>query len=374
MPVEVGQGFQELMALGHDVAAALNVEDALRAVTRAATEITAPSAVSFWTADERTRTLSLAAVSDEAIFADLPLTTLRFGEGLAGEVARTRRSVRVRDVFADERLVFADWHRRHGLRSCDGLPIVFKDSILGVLTYSRREPLADDDEVRDVLAFFADQAAIVIRNARRLEGLLDVNRQLSSIQSVDTLLATIAEVCGRLLGADFVALRVVDGDELVLKGTWGDADRMSLAERIGRESLPGAVVATGRPLNVANALEDPRQLSVHREAVERFGYRGLLGVPVKVGERVLGVLSIRTRRAEAYSASDVGLASAFASQAAVALDNARLAGEHAQLYARLAGQDAAARGAAPAGAGPDGHARRTGGLHRGRARGGGALR
>ena len=336
MPVEVSQGLQELMALGHDVAAALNVEDALRAVTRAATEITAPSAVSFWTADERTRTLTLAAVSDETTFADLPLTTLRFGEGLAGEVARTQRSINVPDVFVDERPAFGDWHRRHGLRSCDALPIVFQDSILGVLTYSRREPLAPDDEVRDVLAFFADQAAIVIRNARRLEGLLDVNRQLSSIQSVDTLLATIADVCGRLLGADFVALRVVDGDDLVLKGTWGDADRMSLSERIGRESLAGVVVATGRPLNLANALEDPRQLPVHRDAVERFGYRGLLAVPVKVGERVLGVLSIRTRRAEAYSVSDVSIASAFASQAAVALDNARLAGEHAHLYARLA--------------------------------------
>ena len=205
-----------------------------------------------------------------------------------------------------------------------------------MLTCSRRDPLADDDETRDVLEFFVDQAAIVIRNARRLEGLLDINRQLSSIQSVDTLLATIAEACGRLLDADFVALRVVDGEELVLKGTWGDADRMSLSERIGRESLAGAVVATGRPLNLANALEDPRQLAVHREAVERFGYRGLLAVPVKVGERVIGVLSIRTRRAEAYEASDVSVASAFASQAAVALDNARLAAERAQLYARLA--------------------------------------
>ena len=69
---------------------------------------------------------------------------------------------------------------------------------------------------------------------------------------------------------------------------------------------------------------DPRVIPAHREAAARLGYRAFLGVPVKLGERVTGVLSIRTRRPGGFSKEDETIATAFASQAATALENARL--------------------------------------------------
>jgi signal transduction histidine kinase len=332
----VSNRLQGLMVLSRAVSASLDVDEALRAVTRAAMAITSPSFVSVWAADERTATLTLAAVSDEQTFADFPGKTLHFGQGLVGEVARTRQAVHVPDVFVDGCVAFADWGRRHGFVTWDGIPILFENSILGVLTYSRRVPFADRDETHDVLAFFVDQAAIVIRNAKRLEALLEVNRQLSSIQSVEALLATIAEACGRLLASDSVGFRLVDGDEMVLTGTWGDADSIALKPRLRfGESLSGVVASTGQPLNLANALDDPRRLPLHREAAERLGYRAWLGVPVKLGELVLGVLNMRTHRPEGFSESDVSIATAFASQAAVALENARLYAEAHRKTQRL---------------------------------------
>jgi hypothetical protein len=62
----------------------------------------------------------------------------------------------------------------------------------------------------------------------RLETLLEMNRQLSRIQPLDLLLGKMAEACGALLGADSVGIRVLDGDELVLTGVFGQAR----AERI----------------------------------------------------------------------------------------------------------------------------------------------
>jgi signal transduction histidine kinase len=154
---------------------------------------------------------------------------------------------------------------------------------------------------------------------------------------VDALLANIAEACGRLLGSDSVTFRVIEGDEMALTATWGDAGRMALKPRIALgESLSGAVATAGRPLNLVNALDDPRQLPAHRKEMERLGYRAWLGVPMKLGDHVIGVLGIRTRRAEGFSQSDVSIASAFASQAAVALENARLEADRARLYAGLA--------------------------------------
>src|SRR5262249_60632883 len=81
-------------------------------------------------------------------------------------------------------------------------------------------------EERELMGLLADQAAIAIRNARlqhvlrtrqaHLETLLEMSRQLSKIQPVESLLATIAEACGRLLDSDTVGFRPLDADHLLL--------------------------------------------------------------------------------------------------------------------------------------------------------------
>src|SRR5262249_15625191 len=90
------------------------------------------------------------------------------------------------------------------------------------------------------------------------------------------------------------------------------------------ESLSGIVADPGAPLALDDVTEDPRLIPAHRGAIKRLGYRAYLGVPIKVGERVTGVLSIRTRRPTGFSKEDETIATAFASQAATALENARL--------------------------------------------------
>ena len=57
---------------------------------------------------------------------------------------------------------------------------------------------------------------------------------------------------------------------------------------------------SGEPLVVTDLATDSRLIPAHREAFVRRGYRGLLAVPVKIGDRVAGVLSIRTRREGAF--------------------------------------------------------------------------
>src|SRR2546428_12950041 len=62
----------------------------------------------------------------------------------------------------------------------------------------------------------------------------------------------------------------------------------------------------------------------------------MLAVPVKVGERVVGVLTILSRRPEGFCAEDLIMATAFAAQAAVALENSRLYDEIQRAYDELA--------------------------------------
>jgi signal transduction histidine kinase len=164
-----------------------------------------------------------------------------------------------------------------------------------------------------------------LSHRERLERLLETSRALSRIQPLESLLAKIAEACGHLLNSDSVGIRIREADDLVLAGAYGDAREAmpTVRLKIG-ESLSGTVAATGEPLIVSDPAHDSRMTPMHREAYQRGGYKAFLGVPLTLGSQVLGVLSVRTRREHGFSLEDLGLAMAFAAQAAIALENSRL--------------------------------------------------
>ncbi|MGH7397838.1 MAG: ATP-binding protein [Candidatus Rokuibacteriota bacterium] len=170
----------------------------------------------------------------------------------------------------------------------------------------------------------------------RLESLVEISGDLSRMQELDSLLGRIAEACGRLVATDWVVFRLVHGNELVIAGTQERSEYVVTPRlRIG-DSLAGQVAATGQPLSVRDPANDPRVLPEHAEGMRRFGARGFLGVPAKIGDRVVGVLSFQTRREEGFSAEDIAIATAFASHAAIALENSRLLLESRRAYDELA--------------------------------------
>ena len=199
-------------------------------------------------------------------------------------------------------------------------------------------------EMRPTVRAFNSMAASLehaLHEARtrqaRLESLVEISGELSRAQSLDSLLGRIAEACGRLVNTDWAGFRLVDGDELVVAGTMHEGEDMPLKTRIKMgESLAGMVAATGRPLLLSNPADHPSLLPEHAEAMRRHAYRGSLTVPAKIGDRVVGVLSFLTRREEGFSTEDMAIATAFASHAAIALENARLLHESRRAYDELA--------------------------------------
>ena len=264
-------------------------------------------------------------------------TRIEPGRGAGGQALLAGKPFRTSDYANDPRVSghFKAVAAGEGVVAVLVVPIQTEERIEGLLYVENRvaRPFTDRDE--ELLTRLAAQAAIAIRNAQlveaqrahqaRLEALLDVSRQLSKVQPTEQLLQAIAAACGQVLGSESVGFRLVEGDELVVAGLWGDAKETMSVERLKfGESLSGIVATSGQPVRIDDLTDDPRVIPAHREAVRRLGYRNFLGVPVKVGERVVGVLSIRTRRLEGFSAEDETTATAFASQAATALENARL--------------------------------------------------
>ena len=272
--------------------------------------------------------------------------TIPYGEGLTGRIVETRRPEYIVDIAEAPHLRNRRLSSVARLRGFAGIPLIADDEIVGVLAIFFHERRFFTSEERELMALLADQAAIAIRNARlqhvlrtrqaQLETLLEMSRQLSKIQPVESLLATIAEACGRLLDSDTVGFRRVDGDELVLAGLWGDAKNVMITSRLRMgESLAGRVALAGEPLVVTDLANDSRITPAHRASFSGGGYRALLALPVKVGERVVGVLSVLSRADEGFTVEDVMIATAFAAQAAVALENSRLYQEIQRAYDEL---------------------------------------
>jgi signal transduction histidine kinase len=270
----------------------------------------------------------------------------RPGQGLVGWIMEHREPLVLADCRTDPRLFDRDSIEADGLHSFLGVPILLEDVVVGVLVCLRRER-REFSQAEVVLArLFALPAAVAIRNARlfqesrthgaRVEALLDLSRQISQIQPSQSVLESIVQACGNLLGTDSVSVRLAEGEDLVLAAAVGAAREARFVVRIKvGEALAGCVAATGEPLLVRDPADDPRPIPAHRDQFRRLGIRWFLGVPIKIGERVLGVLTILTRREEGFSEGDVTAATAFASHAAIAVENARLVEELNQALEEL---------------------------------------
>jgi len=247
----------------------------------------------------------------------------------------------------DARLQEDPWTRSFAHRSLLILPVRVKDEVRAAFTiaWTKDAHSFPDEELRLVEAI-ANQAALGIENLELLEGLrsrqrsleamLEAVHQLSSLQPLETVLHRIAEACGHLLGASSIGFRIVEGDELVVAGTFGDAKALMPTDRLKiGESLSGRIAASGEPLVVPDLAGDPRLFDSHRERVRRLGYQAFLGVPVKIGGRAAGVLTVHTQKKRGFSDEDVAIVSAFAAQAATAMENARLYEELRRAYEQV---------------------------------------
>ena len=330
--------FETLAELVQAVTGSLELSDALDRVAQAATQLISDSAARIWVV-EHDRLILRAEAGTRGRSGSGRQTEMAFGAGYTGQAAETREAVLVRNVLTDPRGINVDWMREQGFVSLAALPLLVQERLVGVATVLTRHQHEFATQDLKLLRLFGSQAAIAIQlrsRQARIEALLDVGSQLSRIQPVESLLARIAEVCGRLFHSNSVTIRLVEGDELVLKAVWGHSEEVLPLVRLKvGQSLTGIVAATGQPLVVRDPISDSRLSPDHHEGYRRLGVRAFLGVPVKSGEQLTGVLGIRTSREDGFSADDVQLATAFASQAAIAIENARLFSQEQEREAYL---------------------------------------
>ncbi len=210
-----------------------------------------------------------------------------------------------------------------------------------------REQRAIDEYGPDVASLEAALTAALTaldderRRSSRLASLYEVAHELTAELDIDRILTRIVEQGRRVTGADACYLSLNDGEheETYFRATAGintEAFR-NMRLRYG-EGLGGLVASEARPYFSNDYLNDPRFVHVVDRVVGDEGVLAALGVPLKVGATVLGVLFLASRRTSAFTEEDVRICEDLAQHAAVAIVNAqlhgRLAREHA-LHDRL---------------------------------------
>ncbi len=258
--------------------------------------------------------------------------------GFAGRVAGERRPIIVEDV--DRAEILNPTLREKGVKSLLGVPLVVEGQLLGVLHVGTLSPRAFSSEDVELLQLVADRAAIAIAHARlfaterqaraRLEQLQIVTDAALSHLELEELLRELLSRIHDILAADTVAIlmREEETEELVARAAVGLEEVVERGVRIpiGR-GFAGRVAAMRQPI----VLEHVDHVNVLNPVLREKGIKSLLGVPLIVGDNVLGVLHVGTLEPRVFTEDDVELLQLVAARAALAIEKARVHDELVRL-------------------------------------------
>lgn len=162
-------------------------------------------------------------------------------------------------------------------------------------------------------------------SAEALELLLEANRLLSSKLDPGELLRTVLELSSRVVGAESASLLLLDErrQELYFDVALGLGAKAAAVRLPLGQGIAGAVAAS-RQGECINDVRKDRRWSPKMDEQSGFVTRSILAVPMELKGRLIGVVEAINKRDGSFTQQDLRTLEAFASQAAVAIDNARL--------------------------------------------------
>jgi two-component system, NtrC family, sensor kinase len=289
-----------------------------------------------------------ASVGQSQLFqgGGMPLTR----GSVSGRAFIDRRTVHVHDVsdMPDEFPEGKVLQREYGGHGTTlAVPLLREDVSLGAITLLRNEVSPFTDRQVALLQTFADQAVIAIENVRlftelqartqeltqsvgQLTALGDVARAVSSTLDLDTVLSTIVSRAIQLSGTDGGSVYEYDEatEEFSLRASRNLPEAYVEQVRDTRprkgEGAVGRVAQSREPVQIADISDPAAYESRVRNMLLHIGLRALLAVPLIAEDRLVGALIVMRKRTGTFAAEEVALLQTFATQSALAIQNARL--------------------------------------------------
>jgi two-component system NtrC family sensor kinase len=332
----------ELYSTGQLITAQLDVRSVLDRITGSVIDLIGSTACSIGLLDPERRavvhTASRGVRTDEWRELAIPVD-----EGIIGACASGGTPIRVDDIQLDARSARRDIDQREGIRSMLCVPLRVAGTIMGVLSAFSTRPAVFTTHHERLLEAFADQAGIAIANARLFEeserraretrALLEAGRAVSASLDVDETMRVIMEQAKTVLGVASCGIMTkepVTGDLVNVASLDLPAALVGSIRLKDGEGITGRAVAERRPMQSRDLWSDDRGSERYRHLQRDPGFRSMLAVPLREGERAVGALIVFRHDVHTFTAAEEELLVALADQAAIAL-------EHARLYERLEG-------------------------------------
>ena len=261
-----------------------------------------------------------------------------------GRVALEGKMVHIPDVLADPEYAFPKGQKLGGYRSNLGVPLLRDGVPIGAFVLMRPVVKPFSDKQIELVETFADQAVIAIENVRLLSELREslqqqtatadvlkvISRSTFDLQTVlDTLVASAARLCGAEMANIW---RPRDGAHRLTASYGVTARNKELLEN--KEFLNTIAIEPGRGTTVGRVLLERKTVHIHdiqadpdyklSGLVALGGTRTMLGVPMLREGDPIGVLVLVQSAVRPFTDKQIELATTFADQAVIAIENVRL--------------------------------------------------
>jgi sigma-B regulation protein RsbU (phosphoserine phosphatase) len=320
---------QELVAtlfeLGREVSAVLDFDELLHRMPGLIRRLTSFTVFSVYVLDERHQDLKIAYAEGYPL--DVVLNfRLKLGKGIVGAAVAEQRPILVNDVHQDPRYLGLV----PGINAQLVVPLRHKNKTLGALNLLSDRVAAFTERDEQILVQFGVHVAQAMANARMfdqerryaetLETLTEIAREVAEILDLDELLRRIAILTKRVIDYRTFGILLVNEAQRLLEPKialqYGEKTNM-LTIKIG-EGLVGYAAHHKVTLVVNDVSKDPRYIKVLDDV------RSEMVVPLLLKDRCIGVFDLESPELNAFTQAHAEILGILASQAAVAIENARL--------------------------------------------------
>jgi PAS domain S-box-containing protein len=216
-----------------------------------------------------------------------------------------------------------------------GIPMVAGNKVFGLISLEIQRPNSFTEAHTGIIQTFANQAGIAIEKAQLYQDALQAAERRAVLhrisqdivrfsQDSEQIYTAIHDAAGKLMACDVFVITLRDEK----KGENISVYTIEAGNRLGSQSVPGSRGLTGTVINEGKSIILRNDIEIGQRAVLHFGsprhVQSVVAVPMRMGGRVIGMISAQSYEAYAYDIEEQALLEMLATHAATAIENNRL--------------------------------------------------
>ncbi len=241
------------------------------------------------------------------------------------------------------------WIRR--IKKAILIPLIVRKEIRGLLIvlYRKEKDLSEiEKKIIEGIAYIGTEVLQNVNLYRRLvnksielshsikaiETIHEIDKAILSSLNQQTILEIVAAMVTRLIDCNSCAITILDKEKkaLIFKAGFGRRRVLKRDTAIPLEdTIANEVIETGR-FQYISELSDLEELPAFEKKMLKEGFHSIIRIPLKARGRIIGILSLESKRSAAFTSKDISLLETLSNQVGVALENANLLNEFEELF------------------------------------------